>query len=128
LRTVSYDIDLQLRIGPSDIATSHIIANASDLPLVNEVVDLIAAEPPYNHNTLQAIFSALSEFCRMLTAGGRISPFMYSEQPAAVVNNLIEAGFQVTHPPLEINRRGTAATAISAVLRPHILKSGNRLK
>ena len=103
---ISMDIDASLRFGLHDLASSHIVASAGQIPLAALSVDGIATEPPYDESADSVIRASVTEMYRVLRDGARCSVMVAARQGESLLNTAKAAGFHVvaSHP---VDRKGT---------------------
>jgi hypothetical protein len=109
--TLSLDVDRSLRYGLRQLATRHVVGNASRLPIASTSIDAVVTEPPYHPSAADLVLDSLSEIERVLRPGGRAAVLIASDQTEVVSRQGERIGLTLEL-AANINRKGTAVSCL----------------
>lgn len=81
-RVFSLDVDPVLRFGLAHFGAAHVVGDARSLPYMDDSIDAIATEPPYDDEATSALVEALAELARVLKHDGKIAMLCAENQAA----------------------------------------------
>ncbi len=109
--TVSLDRDAALRFGLSQLASRHVVGDASSMPFAAASFDAVASEPPYHASALEAVVASISEIARVTIPGARVAMLIACEQAAAIRQAATRADLKLEL-EVPIDRKGTPVSCL----------------
>jgi hypothetical protein len=83
-QVLSGDLDPVLRFGLRNTGAAHCVFDARQLPYADNTLDVIATEPPYDPQALDAVAATLGEMARVLKPDGRITMLCVPSQASTL--------------------------------------------
>ena len=94
-RVFSLDVDPALRLGLAHFGAAHVVGDARGLPYVDNAIDAVATEPPYDEQATPAVVQSLVEMARILKPDGGIVMLCAEAQAVALRQQATQLPFKL---------------------------------